>query len=249
MSPTNSSIKTKALVQAGWVHAPHLTPEIIEEFKKSTPPHLLDARMNGNPTMGAGNVYPVPVSDFKIDPIPIQDYWKKWYAMDVGWKVTAAVFGAYDTHTDTIYIYHEYYGREEKPPVHASAIKAVARDWMPGLIDPASHGRSSSDGAQLIHLYRKEGLKVRNADNSVEAGIASVLLRLSTNRLKVFKNCFNLFKEYESYRRDEDGKIIKEKDHLMDCLRYLCMGLKYASFPKSHYAGANSNQQVNPYAF
>ena len=44
----------RVLIQAGWAHAPHLSQADIEDMKRSTPPHLIDARMNGNPTMGRG---------------------------------------------------------------------------------------------------------------------------------------------------------------------------------------------------
>ena len=40
----------RVLIQAGWAHAPHLSQDDIEDMKRSTPPHLIDARMNGNPT-------------------------------------------------------------------------------------------------------------------------------------------------------------------------------------------------------
>ena len=52
---------------------------------------------------------------------------------------------------------------------------------------------------------------------------------LSTNRLKVFGSLVNWFSEFRIYRRDENGQIVKDKDHLMDCTRYLIMsGLKRA---------------------
>ena len=33
----------------------------------------------------------------------------------------------------------------------------------------------------------------------------------------------NWFSEFRLYRRDENGKIVKDKDHLMDSTRYLIM--------------------------
>ena len=46
-------IPNRVLIQAGWAHAPHLSQDDIEDMKRSTPPHLIDSLMNGNPTMGA----------------------------------------------------------------------------------------------------------------------------------------------------------------------------------------------------
>jgi hypothetical protein len=61
------------------------------------------------------------------------------------------------------------------------------------------------------------------ADNAVEAGLYEVWQRLSTGRLKVFNNLSNFRTEYRMYRRDENGKIVKKNDHLMDAARYLVM--------------------------
>ena len=100
---------------------------------------------------------------------------------------------------------------------------------LPGAIDPASRGRSQVDGKNLLQLYRKEGLHLVPADNAVEAGIEAVWSRLSTGRLKIARHLSDFFDEYRLYRRDENGRIVKENDHYMDALRYLVMtGLKIA---------------------
>ena len=42
-----------------------------------------------------------------------------------------------------------------------------------------------------------------------------------SGRLKIFKTCFPLFAELSRYHRNERGEVVKENDHLCDCLRYL----------------------------
>ena len=59
--------------------------------------------------------------------------------------------------------------------------------------------------------------------NAVEAGIHAIYRRLTSGRLKVFRTCTSWLSEVRLYRRDEKGKIIKERDHLMDATRYLVM--------------------------
>lgn len=205
----------RALIQCGWRHSAHLSQEDIERMKLSTPPQLLDARMNGNPTMGAGAVYPINRADFEIPPFQIPNYYKRLAGLDVGYNVTACIFGALDTDTDILYVYDEYVGRKQNPATNASGIRHRTGDWMPIMIDPASRGRSQTDGTKLILEYRKEGLDVRPADNAVEAGIFAVWQRLSSGRLKVFKTCTNLLAEHEIYQRDKDGKVRKEDDHCL----------------------------------
>jgi len=97
------------------------------------------------------------------------------------------------------------------------------------VIDSAAHGRSQEDGKQLYEIYTTLGLDLENANKSIEAGLYQVWQMLSTNRLKVFGSLVNWFSEFRIYRRDENGQIVKDRDHLMDCMRYLVMsGLKRA---------------------
>jgi hypothetical protein len=178
--------------------------------------------------LGSGAIYPVLEEDILVDDFAIPAHWPRAYGMDVGWKKTAAIWGALDRDTDTLYLYAEHYRGQAEPVIHATAIKAKG-DWIPGAIDPASRGRSQTDGKKLLSLYQAEGLELLTADNAVEAGLYDVWQRLSTGKLKVVKSLQSWRSEYRMYRRDEKGKIVKDKDHLMDATRYLVRsGLKIA---------------------
>jgi hypothetical protein len=211
---------SRYLVQAGWDSVPHLDEKAKAEILASTPPHLRDARAHGIPSLGAGAVYPVPLSEIEVKPFPIPAFWRRGYALDVGWRRTAALWGAEDPSDGSIYLYAEHYRGQEVPAVHAEAIKARG-NWITGAIDPAARGRQQSDGERLKVTYQALGLHLVNANNAVEAGLYEVWQRLETGRLKVFSTLQNFKAEYRMYRRDENGKIVKEFDHLMDCGRYL----------------------------
>jgi hypothetical protein len=218
---------SKYLVSAGWNDVPHLTEQAKAELLESTPPHLRKARSEGIPGLGSGAIYPIDLSEVTCKPFQIPPYWPRLYALDVGWKRTAALWLAWDRNVDVIYAYTEHYRGQAEPSIHATAIKARG-DWIPGVIDPAARGRSQVDGTQLIEAYRQLGLNLQPADNAVEAGIYAVWERLSTARLRIFDTCQNLMAEYRLYRRDEKGKIVKEFDHAIDCLRYGVMGINHA---------------------
>lgn len=178
--------------------------------------------------LGAGVIYPVPESIVICDPFEIPEYWPRAYGMDVGWNRTAVIWGAWDRGSDTIYLYSEHYMGQAAPAVHASAIKSRG-DWIPGAIDPASAGSSQVDGRALRTEYQKEGLNLFDADNAVEAGIHACYQRLVSGRIQVFRTLRNWTSEFRIYRRDENGKIVKENDHLMDATRYLVMsGMRHA---------------------
>ncbi len=230
---------SKFVIQATWDDAPHLTERQKVEIIASTPAYQQDARSKGVPMLGAGAIYPISEDDITIDDFELPKHFPRGYGLDVGWNATAAVWGAWDREQDIVYIYSVYKRGQAEPPVHAAAIKARGL-WIPGVIDPASRGRSQRDGEKLIEEYRNDlGLDIIEADNAREAGILKVWNRLSTGRMKIFKSCRQWFEEYRIYRRDENGKVIKQFDHLMDGTRYLIMsGLERASFPKpasSHF--------------
>lgn len=210
----------KAIIQAGWDDAPWLTEDKKEQMLADTPPHLREARRSGKPSMGSGNVYPIAYENLLVKPFPIPDYYKRLFALDVGWNVTAAVWAAIDPQTDTIYIYDEYYGKEALPSTNAAAIRARGA-WIPGVIDPASRGRSPSDGTQLLRSYRDLGLNLLPANNEVDAGIQNLWQRMSTGNFKIFNTLQHWPREFALYRRDLKGRIMKENDHLMDATRYI----------------------------
>lgn len=211
---------SRALITAGWDDVPHLDAQTKAELLEETPPWLRDARSKGTPSLGAGAIYPIQESKVKYDPMPIPEYWPRALALDVGWNWTAALWGAWELETSTMWIYAEYLAGEELPQIHASAIKARG-DWIPGLIDPAANGRAQKDGEQLKVNYINNGLQLVNADNSVEAGLHKCWVDLSIGRIRVASTLQRFWSEYRLYRRDEKGKIVKQKDHLMDCMRYL----------------------------
>ena len=221
--------RTKAIVAAGWSDAPWLDEQAKIDLLADTPPHLKESRMTGKPSLGSGSVYPVPLESVLIDndDFSHKSHYKYIYGIDVGWNKTAIVWGALDPDTDILYIYDEYYMGEQRPEVHAGAIKGHGV-WMPGVIDPASRGRSQVDGMKLITLYIQAGLQIVPANNAVEAGIMDVYQRLSSGKLKILKKCRNLQAEYMTYKRDINGKVIKENDHLADALRYVVVELHRA---------------------
>lgn len=210
---------SKYTVNAGFKDAPHIDEKTAAQMTAATPPWMRGARTQGIPSKGAGAIYPVETKLIKVAPFPIPDDWPRAYGMDVGWNWTVAEFFAYDGNSDTYYNYAEHYMGQEKPIVHAAGIKARGV-WIPGFIDPNANGRGQDDGERLLEQYVAQGLKLTPADNAVDTGIIDIWQKLSFGKLKVFESCMYALSEYEHYRRDEKGKIVKKNDHAMDAWRY-----------------------------
>ena len=207
-------------VQVGWRDIPHLSEQAKEEMLLSVPPYLRGARMRGEPVLGRGRIYDIDIEDLTYEPFKIPPGWPRVYALDPGWGRTAALWAAWDRTADVIYLYSEYYMGQRPPLVHAAAIKAHGK-WIPGVMDPSARNRKLDDGERMIDLFAREGLELYPADNAVDTGIEDCYGRMATGRLKVSRALQNFRFEYSIYRRDENGKIVKAHDHLLDCMRYI----------------------------
>lgn len=216
------SFNKKAVIQAGWDDAPWLDEETKSRLLADTPPHLRDARSKGIPSLEGGNVYSTPIEQITCEPFSIPENWPRMYALDVGWNRTAAVWATLDPNSDTLYFYDEHYQGEQEPHHHAYSIRSRG-EWIHGVIDPASRGRSSVDGKKLWAMYRAPalGLKLFLAKNERESGIQALSQRFATGKARVFKTLTNFQREYMLYRRKTNGQVIDEDDHLMDAARYV----------------------------
>lgn len=223
LEPESDAAKEfKVVVQAGWADVPHLSEFERRALLATTPPYLIAARTQGDPTLGAGAIYPIAESEIVVPTFDVPATWPRAYALDVGWNRTAAVWGARDVGSDVIYLYSTHYQGQGEPATHAEAIRARG-DWMRGVIDPACLGSSQIDGRNLMDLYTRLGLKLEPAVNTVEAGITEVWSLMVSGRLKVMAHLGDWLREFRNYHRDDkgNGKIVKRDDHLMDATRYL----------------------------
>lgn len=233
-------IASRFVVNATWDDAPHLSKKEKQEMIDACLPHTRDARTKGVPMLGSGAIYPIAEDDITFDDewlykegVGQLPPWMKYAnGMDVGWThATAAVFGAYDPKTDIAYIYRVYKQGRAEPDTHVGAIKS-AGDWIPTVCDTSATASSQVDGRRLVDVYAALGLNLFPADKSVEAGLLQVWQRLVSGRLKIARSCVPWFDEFRTYHRDEDGKIVKLNDDLMDCTRYYIMsGLSMAMEP------------------
>lgn len=127
------------------------------------------------------------------------------------------------------YCIREYYysGRDKGTQKTDAEFSADLRQWLAGIeprfvvLDPAA----ASFKAQL----KKDGFKVKNANNDVLDGIRFVATLLNQGTIFFDISCENTVKEFASYIWDAkaadrgEDKPVKEHDHAMDATRYQCM--------------------------
>ena len=238
------------IITATWDDVPHLDENEKAKLWAGIPEFQRDARTKGIPQLGSGAIYRVPLDDILVEPFQIPDYWKKAYGLDVGWNTTAGIWGAINPDTGIVYLYDEMYESKKQPFEYARTIK-LRGDWINGVVDSASNNANQHDGSRIFELLKDEGLRLEFPDKAVEAGIYKVWEMLTNGKLKVFKTCLNFQEEYKLYRRDEKGKVVKEKDHIMDAMRYLIMSgmdrakskkdYEQSKQPKTNYGNQSKN--------
>lgn len=221
----NPKAPYRYITNVTWSDIPHMNEDQKKQFLSSYSEHEKYARSMGLPGLGSGAIYPYAEPDVTCDPFKIPPHWPRAYGMDVGWNKTAVIWGAKDPESDIIYLYSEHYESASMPMHHAKSIKARG-DWVEGVIDVAARGRQQGDGKRLIDMYEDEGLYLMRCENDTESGLFTVGQRLLSGGLKIFSTLTNTLDEYRVYCRDEDGKIIKKNDHLMDAIRYLIMSFE-----------------------
>jgi hypothetical protein len=124
--------------------------------------------------------------------------------------------------------------KETVPVVHAAAMKQIAVN-VPVAWPHDGHHHEKGSGEGLAQAYRQQGLNLLgthavNPDGGyhVEPALAAMDMAMRLGRFKVIETAYEFFEEYESYRRDEDGKVVKKNDHVIDAVRCAWMMQRYA---------------------
>jgi phage terminase large subunit-like protein len=212
----------------------HYTPEQRAAIISSYPEYERDARTKGIPQLGSGRVFPIAESEIHVDPFPIPAHWPQIGGLDFGWDhPSAAVRLAWDRDADCLYVTACHRQRNQTPAMFSASVRPWA-SWLPWAWphDGLQHDKGS--GEQLAKQYRDQGLKMigqratfEDGTSGVEAGIAEMLDRMQTGRLKVFSTLNDWWEEFRMYHRN-DGLIVKERDDLMAATRYAVMMRRFA---------------------
>jgi len=194
-------------------------------------PSKRDARLYGRWSTAKGRIYPgLQRSTHLIPNRPIPADWIRYRSIDFGSRF-ACVWGAVDPSYDRLHIYRVLYTEDKTIGENASEIirRSGTERYRETLGDPA-------DRVGILTLNREHGIPCRPARKGfVEVGISHVSERLqeartdNQPRIVFHRSALEALKSLERYRRNDDGTIRKEADHLADAVRYLCTYLKISS--------------------
>lgn len=204
-------------IRITWRECPRISPRFIAEETRAMGLSWVQQEYETLFTALEGLVYP----DFERT---LVDEWpeiegRRVGGIDFGWRNPfAALWGVLDR-DDVLWIAGERYRRETPLHEHAAALRALGETMW--YADPA--------GRTEIEELRASGLLVRRGDNDIRAGIAAVMARLRTGRLKVKRDaCPNLLTEARLYRYPSAAERVvcgenpvDEYNHALAALRYL----------------------------
>ena len=168
-----------------------------------------------------GLVYP----EFVPEMIRAEDVsgWDTYLAVDVGSKNPTAILTCHVSGDKRVHISRELYRRNMSSTEIVAAIEAEADRCNPDLIyiDPSAKGT-------VTDLIR-DGYPVERANNDITDGIRRVKATLALG-FSVDPSCVNLIDEFGLYAYPDNPKIetdkpVKEHDHALDAVRYLCAGI------------------------
>lgn len=227
------------MIQASWEDAPHLDDAVKEQLLAVYTPSERAMRAQGIPSLGTGVVFPVAEDKIVCNPFVIPDHWCKVIGIDLGFDHPNAISCvAYDSETDTVYLYDEYSQKGETLTMHATAIRAKGGDRIPVIVPHDCFKHDTNSGKLFVDLYAAQGLNIirvpfqnpispdgKPNGRSVEFGVNWMLERMETGRFKVFKTCPKFLQEMKTYHR-EDGKIVPLSDDVISATRYASLSVQ-----------------------
>ena len=242
------AMRNRIIVRATMADAAHLAdPEKQAQLMATFPAHQRRARLFGEPMLGSGAVFDVPIDDLVVplrlvgneivhrDLGPLDTRgWAFLLSMDFGidhpW---AATLLGHNRDDDTVYVLAELKMSNAIPAQHCAAMRAIAAN-VPVAYPHDGNAREKGSGETLASLYKREGARMmpshahfEDGSISTERGISEMLTRMKTERLKVAASCVEWQAEYGGYHR-KDGLIVKSNDDLMSATRVGIMALRNA---------------------
>lgn len=205
---------------------PSLSPKTIERYMSMYPSGIFHQRyILGLWVVAEGLVYPMFSEDLHVVHGEIQKQGRFYVSIDYGTQNPTAM-GLWMIHNGAATMIKEYYydgrstGRQKTDEEYYQDLVEFSSGYHieQVIVDPSA-------ASFKICIFRHGVFCVLNANNDVVDGIRRTATLLQAGRLKFHESCVNTFREFGLYSWDDkahEDKVIKESDHSMDQIRYLC---------------------------
>ncbi len=227
--------KDQYMQQASWDEAYHMTEATKESLLEQYPEWQRDMRTKGIPLLGHGLIYDIGNKEITCEPFECPPHYYVINGMDFGLDHPQAhVQLWWDKDEDCIYVARAWKKAGALPEVAWGAVKSWAEN-VPTAWPHDGLMREKGSGRQQKDYYEDAGwdmLEVQaqwiDGGNGVEAGLVEIIRLMRLGKFKVFNTLGDWFDEKMSYHRDDNSKIVKVKDDLLDATRYAYMMRRFA---------------------
>jgi phage terminase large subunit-like protein len=230
----------------------HLAPEAKRDVISLLSPEEREIRIHGKSRRMVGRIYNLS-NDHRVERFTIPDNWLIYNCLDPGQRVFAGLWQAVNPDNKDSYLVAEMYLRNiEGLHQVAEEIERIETEVIPKsdgrripdlrLIDPAAKQKLVTGQASVQAQLSQYNILCSPAYNDIESGIMATQDVFANNTLgyptlRVFQDLQNFFTEIKNYKIPKDrskttsnetpAKPLKRKDHLMDCLRYINVYLRF----------------------
>lgn len=221
------------VVQGDSYENPHVNRDRLRKDEARMTREERESRRQGKFVHFAGQFYPEFGDDHQVPP-PTVEHVKEQdivVGIDPGLNYTGVVWVAFDNDNQAL-VFEELKPEQAVVENVAQMIHQVNKTWdiTPDyyIIDPSARNRSTINSEAVEGAYLRAGIPTIHGKADRAAGILEVKRRLQHQGLFVSRNCPALASEFRRYRKDpnssDEFKAVKKDDHLLDALRYVCLG-------------------------
>lgn len=222
-------------MRKGWDDAPHLSEKTKQELLASFPAHQREMRTKGIPMLGHGRIYDLAEEDVTCSPFDIPKHFRVIDGMDFGWDHPQAhVQLVFNPEVDDFWVTKSWRKRQVTADVAWGAVKAWAKD-VPTAWPADGLQTEKGSGKQQRKYYSDAGFRMLaehakwpDGSNGVEAGVMEIRDLMLKGKFKFFSGQRDALDEFLQYHRDDNGKIVKVGEDILDAVRYAYMMRRHA---------------------
>jgi len=215
----------------------HISEARREELASGYAEHEREARMEGTPQLGTGPIFPLellPVMVKSFDPDQAIPTYARWcVGIDFGFgHPFAAVLIAWQHDIGQIWVVDSFRMERSSALYHTQRIHSMTRGLRIPIAwphDGNQHDKGS--GLPLAMQYKNFGANMMGSHavnhgtktNAIEPALQEMRELMYGGKLTIAGQNNELLEEMRNYHRDENFKIVKQRDDLISALRYAIM--------------------------
>jgi phage terminase large subunit-like protein len=220
--------------------AKHISPERREVLEVEFSDAERETRLEGTPQLGSGPVFPIELLSSLIKPTDrerLRDTMpeNRWcVGIDFGFDHPfAAVMICWEPESNQIWVVDSFRMQRSSALYHAQRIFGMCWNLrLPIAYPHDAHTHDKGSGETLASQYKALGLRMMatnafnhgtNHNYSVDPALEEIRSYMYGGRLHIGSYNHEFIDEVRNYHRDQDFRLVKQRDDLVSAFRYAVM--------------------------